>query len=298
MHGLLDAVRREELDRLVIPPKPLDVLAQQIRRRSGLRRMDEEELYDLLRRPGLIANSRGKNTAKSCRCWRKASRRAGPQTRIDTSRRGQPQIAPARRAAAHRRDLRGTIPDTADYAVVLSPQEIIVGTVNEDFAVESLAGRRVPSSAIRRIASCASRRDACAVEDAEGMPPSIPFWLGEAPARSDEVSFRYRDARRCRCRLPNAQATLDYLVEEVGVARCGCASGGLPGQRKAALGLAADAESCVERFSMKARHPARHSFALRQSHQPRLGPGATKRFCRKFNFELRPRRRKTPSSCR
>src|SRR5207302_327727 len=81
----------------------------------------------------------------------------------------------------------GTIPDTADYQVVLEPENQVVGTVNEDFAVESLAGDvfQLGNTAyrIRRV-----ERGTIRVEDAEGQPPNVPFWLGEAPGRSDELS--------------------------------------------------------------------------------------------------------------
>ena len=81
----------------------------------------------------------------------------------------------------------GTIPDTADYQVVLEPENQVVGTVNEDFAVESLAGDvfQLGNAAyrIRRV-----ERGTLRVEDAQGQPPNIPFWLGEAPGRSDELS--------------------------------------------------------------------------------------------------------------
>src|SRR5207248_5167688 len=60
-------------------------------------------------------------------------------------------------------------------------------TVNEDFAVESLAGDvfQLGNTAyrIRRV-----ERGTMRVEDAEGQPPNVPFWLGEAPGRSDELS--------------------------------------------------------------------------------------------------------------
>ncbi len=97
----------------------------------------------------------------------------------------------------------GTIPDTADYAVLLEPQGTQVGTVNEDFAVESLAGDVFQlgnqSYRILRVETGRVR-----VEDAQGQPPNIPFWLGEAPGRSDELSAsvaRLRD-------------TLDELLEQ------------------------------------------------------------------------------------
>src|SRR5207253_8651005 len=81
----------------------------------------------------------------------------------------------------------GAIPDNADYDVVLEPAGQLVGTVNEDLAVESLAGDIFQlgntSYRIQRVEAGRVR-----VEDAHGQPPTIPFWLGEAPARSDELS--------------------------------------------------------------------------------------------------------------
>src|SRR6185312_6680756 len=81
----------------------------------------------------------------------------------------------------------GTIPDTADYQVLLEPENLSIGSVNEDFAVESLAGDIFQlgnnSYRIMRV-----ERGVVRVEDARGQPPTIPFWLGEAPGRSDELS--------------------------------------------------------------------------------------------------------------
>src|SRR6185312_10755002 len=81
----------------------------------------------------------------------------------------------------------GTIPDTADYQVLLEPENQIIGTVNEDFAVESLVGD------VFQLGNAAYRvmrveRGTLRVEDAPGMAPNIPFWLGEAPGRTDELS--------------------------------------------------------------------------------------------------------------
>ena len=82
----------------------------------------------------------------------------------------------------------GTIADNSDYAVLLEPQGLNIGTVNEDFAVESLAGDvfQLGNTSYRILKIEAGR---VRVEDAQGMQPSIPFWLGEAPGRSDELSF-------------------------------------------------------------------------------------------------------------
>jgi ATP-dependent Lhr-like helicase len=81
----------------------------------------------------------------------------------------------------------GAIPDNADYRVVLEPSETFIGTVNEDFAIESLPGDIFQlgnaSWKILRVNSGQVR-----VQDAHGQPPSIPFWLGEAPGRTDELS--------------------------------------------------------------------------------------------------------------
>jgi ATP-dependent Lhr-like helicase len=82
----------------------------------------------------------------------------------------------------------GTIPETGDYTVVLEPQADKIGTVNEDFAVESLAGDvfQLGNTSYRILKIEPGR---VRVEDAQGAAPNIPFWLGEAPGRSDELSF-------------------------------------------------------------------------------------------------------------
>ena len=114
----------------------------------------------------------------------------------------------------------GAIPDTADYDVVLEPAGQLVGTVNEDFAVESLAGDVFQlgntSYRIRRIEAGRVR-----VEDAQGQAPSIPFWLGEAPARSDELSYAVSRLRASlfvadesgRARAPDGAAT-DAIIDK------------------------------------------------------------------------------------
>src|SRR5690606_26121551 len=99
----------------------------------------------------------------------------------------------------------GAIPDNADYQVILDPAGLFVGTLNEDFAIESNAGDifQLGNSSYRilRIESGKVR-----VEDAHGMPPSIPFWLGEAPARTDELSAA---VSRLRADIDAALPTVD-----------------------------------------------------------------------------------------
>ena len=99
----------------------------------------------------------------------------------------------------------GAIPDTALFTVVAQPEEIVVGTLDEDFAVESNAGDIMllgnTSWRIRRVESNTGR---VLVEDAHGAPPTIPFWRGEAPARTDELSLHVAELReRISALLPN-----------------------------------------------------------------------------------------------
>ncbi|HYA29709.1 MAG TPA: DEAD/DEAH box helicase, partial [Acidobacteriota bacterium] len=109
----------------------------------------------------------------------------------------------------------GAIPDTADYNVIEFPNETFVGTVNEDFAIESLAGDIFllgnRSWRIRRVAS-----GKVWVEDAQGLPPSIPFWMGEAPARTFELSKAVADLRVAVAeRLPDKDAATQWLIDEI-----------------------------------------------------------------------------------
>src|SRR5207245_3663974 len=115
----------------------------------------------------------------------------------------------------------GAIPDMADYDVIEEPAETFVGKVNEDFAIESMAGDIFllgnTSWRIRRIEAGRVR-----VEDAHGAPPTIPFWLGEAPARTTELSDAVSDLRReILRRLDDRDATIDWLVAETAVDRAG-----------------------------------------------------------------------------
>ena len=99
----------------------------------------------------------------------------------------------------------GAIPDNADYKVMLEPEGHLVGTVNEDFAVESLQGDvfQLGNTSYRILRV---ERGTVRVEDAHGQPPSIPFWLGEAPGRTDELSAAVsRSAQEIERRLDSAR---------------------------------------------------------------------------------------------
>ena len=186
----------------------------------------------------------------------------------------------------------GTIPDTADYQVVLEPENQTIGSVNEDFAVESLAGDvfQLGNSAYRIMRV---ERGIVRVEDAHGQPPTIPFWLGEAPGRSDELSAsvsRLRAAIAARLRHdPAGDSAQRWLIREIGIAE--------PAAQQLSEYLAASfaALECLptqdtlvlERFFDEAggMQLVIHSpFGSRINRA--WGLALRKRFCRKFNFEL------------
>jgi ATP-dependent Lhr-like helicase len=187
--ALLDCVRRGELDALQIPRAPLDVLAQQIVAEVSGAEWSEDALFGLIRRAAPYAElTRDQYDAVLRMLAEGYTSRHGPRgawlhrdavSGTLRGRRGGKLVAVTSG---------GTIPENADYAVVLEPQAVNIGTVNEDFAVESLAGDvfQLGNASYRILRVEAGR---VRVEDAHGQPPNIPFWLGEAPGRSNELSL-------------------------------------------------------------------------------------------------------------
>ena len=284
-------MRRGELDRLAIPEQPLDVLAQQIVAEVAAREWDEDELYALVRRAWPYRDLPREDFAAVVRMLAEGfSTRRGRRgalihhdavNRVLRGRRG------ARLTAL---TSGGTIPDNADYQVLLEPENHFVGTVNEDFAVESLAGDIFQlgnkSYRIMRV-----ERGMVRVEDAHGMPPTIPFWLGEAPGRSAELSRRCRgcarDIARSLQRRSTGEAARALAGGRVGIAE--------PAARQLVEYLArrprrarlpADPGHHRVRALLRRgrRHAAGDPFALRQPHQPRLGPGAAQALLPQVQF--------------
>ncbi|MGH8164565.1 MAG: helicase-related protein, partial [Rhodanobacteraceae bacterium] len=186
--ALLDCVRRGELDTLKIPRAPLDVLAQQIVAEVACGECDESALFDMLRGAYPYADlQRAKFTEVLRMLADGYSTRRGTRSAYLHRDTVNGKLRARRGARLTAITSGGAIPDTADYDVVLEPQALRVGSLNEDFAVESLAGDIFQlgnmSYRILRV-----ERGRVRVEDAHGAPPSIPFWLGEAPGRSDELS--------------------------------------------------------------------------------------------------------------
>jgi ATP-dependent helicase Lhr and Lhr-like helicase len=287
--ALLDSVRRGELDRLVLPEQPLDVLAQQIVGEVAAQEWNEDELYALIRRAWPYrALPREDFTAVLVMLAEGFSTRRGRRGALIHYDAVNHTLRGRRGARLTALTSGGTIPDNADYQVLLEPENQIIGTVNEDFAVESMVGD------VFQLGNAAYRvmrveRGTLRVEDAPGMAPNIPFWLGEAPGRTDELSQSVSRLRtEFAARLPSG-TTLSWLQDEIGIAEPAAeqlveylASG------HAALGLLPTQETLViERFfdEVGGMQLVIHSpFGSRLNRA--WGLALRKRFCRKFNFEL------------
>ncbi|MBA1188489.1 DEAD/DEAH box helicase [Pseudomonas entomophila] len=186
--ALLDCVRRGELDVLHIPRAPLDVLAQQIVAEVSNQAWTESALLDCLRRAEPYAELEERDYQAVLRML--ADGHLSPQgvrgayvqrDAVSGELRGRRGSQLAALTSG------GTLPDSADYAVILDPQALNIGSVNEDFAVESTAGDIVQlGNASYRILRVEPGR--VRVEEAHGLSPTIPFWIGETPGRSTELS--------------------------------------------------------------------------------------------------------------
>ena len=186
--ALLDAVRRGELDVLSLPERPLDVLAQQIVAEVAGREWKTGELLALVRRawPYRSLDERTFESVVEMLAAGFTTRRGRRGAYLHQDRvNGRLRARRGARMTALMNA--GTIAENADYAVVLEPSGTVIGALNEDFAIETLPGDvfqlGLHSWRILRVES-----DRIRVEDAAGQPPTIPFWLGEAPARTDALS--------------------------------------------------------------------------------------------------------------
>lgn len=294
--ALLDSVRRGELDRLRLPPAPLDVLAQQIVAEVTCQDWGEDALYDLVRQAWPYASLPRASFDEVVRMLaegfttRNGTR--GAYVQRDAVNRRLHGRAGGRMTAVMSG---GTIPDVADYSVILEPQAHNIGTVHEDFAVESIAGDVFQlGNASYRILKVEPGR--VRVADAQGAPPSIPFWLGEAPGRSDELSqavSRLRaevterfDDDLATTAAPRAQ---HYLAQELQLGDVAAAQiVDYLVRTRAALGTVPTQQRLViERFFDESGGT---QLVIHSPYGSRLnrawGLALRKRFCRQFNFEL------------
>src|SRR5437660_11532661 len=288
--ALLGCVRRGELDRLSIPEKPLDVLAQQVVAAASTEDWDENKFFALVRSAWPYRNLRREEFDNVVKMLAEGfSTKRGRRAALIHHDAVNHRLRGRRGARLVALTSGGAIPDNADYRVVLEPSETFVGTVNEDFAVESLAGDIFQlgnaSWRILRVNSGVVR-----VEDAKGQPPGIPFWLGEAPARTAELSQAVSDLRaEIETLLAEGKNISEWLVKEIH----------LP---------TAAAEQIADYFADTYRAlgaiPSQHTLVMERFfdesggmqlvlHSPfgnrinrAWGLALRKRFCRSFNFEL------------
>ena len=188
--ALLKSAASNELEEVRIPPGALDVLAQQIVAEGACGDRDIKELHAAFSRAWPYRDlgfNKFAGVAKMLADGYSTRRgRSGAYLHYDSVRR---QLRPRRAARITALTNGGTIPDQFDYDVVLAPSETRIGTLNEDFAFESLPGDIFQlGNASYRILRVTSGK--VYAEDAHGAPPTIPFWFGEAPGRSSELSQR------------------------------------------------------------------------------------------------------------
>ena len=186
--ALVRAIRQGMLDRITVPPAPLDILAQQIVAAAASQAWSDDELFALCRRAYPYRELAQKDFDEVIRMLADgiATQRGRGHAYLFHDRINH-RLKGRRGARLAAITSGGAIPDTANYVVVAEPDGTVVGSVDEDFAVESLAGDIMllgnTSWRIKGVESGKVR-----VEDAHGAPPNIPFWRGEAPSRTAELS--------------------------------------------------------------------------------------------------------------
>src|SRR5437773_129441 len=288
--ALVRGVREGRLDRLLIPEKPLDILAQQIVAAVACEEWGEEALFDLVRRAYPYRDLTRKEFDDVVRMladgYTTRRGRRGAYIHYDGVH-GRLRARKGARLTAITSG--GAIPDLGDYRVVLDSTETFIGTLNEDFAIESMAGDIFQlgnaSYLITKIESGQVR-----VVDAQGQPPSIPFWLGEAPARTDELSEEVSRLREeLESKVGDPAVAIRWLGDAAGLAEPAARQiVEYLGATKQALGVIPSRGTLVlERFFDEA---GGMQLVVHAPYGARInkawGLALRKRFCRSFNFEL------------
>ena len=297
--AMVRAVKDGELDRIAIPECPLDVLAQQIVAECAAEEWGEDALYALVR---------------GAYPYRNLARKAFDDV-VDMLARGYATRRGRRAALVHHdavnRKLRGrrgsrmtaitsggAIPEVFDYRVLVEPEGVFVGTLNEDFAIESLPGDIFQlgnaSWRILRIGGGVVR-----VADAHGQPPSMPFWFGEGPSRSNEVSAAVSALRTAADALlpdptePRVDGELEsaiaWLMRDYELSRSAAEQvAAYLSEGKRALGAVPSARTVIfERFFDESGGMQLVLHAPFGSRVNRAwGLALRKKFCQSFNFEL------------
>jgi ATP-dependent Lhr-like helicase len=300
--ALLDSVQRGELDQVVVRQAPLDILAQHIVAMTSAEDLTQSELFDRVTRSHSYRSltrerfdavlemlAEGFNTSR------------GRRSALIRHDRVTERVQGRKSARLTALTNGGAIADNTDYRVVLEPEQTHIGSIGEDFAIESMAGDIFQlGNASWRILKV--ENGLVRVADAKGAPPTIPFWLGEAPARSDELSG---SVSRLRAELAERLERAGFDDEAGAEAALAAARAWLMAERglnaaaadqlldylaaaKRALGSLPTRDTIVvERFFDEAEntHLVIHStFGARINRA--WGLALRKRFCKTFNFEL------------
>jgi ATP-dependent Lhr-like helicase len=289
--ALLKAVADGTLDAVQIPPAPLDVLAQQLVAEVSAREWDCTELFGLVREAwpyrelpradfdevvgmlaGGYATRRGRRSAFLHHDAVNGRLRPRPAARLTALQNG------------------GAIPDQFDYDVIMLPEGYRVGSLNEDFAFESIPGDIFQlGNTSYRILKIEQGR--VLVEDARGQPPTIPFWFGDRPGRSDELSGAVSDLRNDLEGILSAgdAAAAAHWLEGAGIDPAAAAQLAqyLAAARQALGCLPTRDRVVLERFFDETgdMHLVVHA-PLGSRIMRAWGLALRKRFCRQFNFEL------------
>ena len=305
--ALLRSVRRGELDAIVQHDAPLDVLAQQIVAESACGDCVEDELFAMATRAWPYRDlTRAQFDSVVKMVAEGFSTRRGRRAALLHRDEVNGHVRGRRGARLLAQTSGGAIPEVADYRVVLEPGDTFIGTLNEDFAIESMGGDvfQLGNSSWRvlQVAGGTVR-----VADAQGALPNIPFWLGEAPARSDELSRAVSELRAdIDARLDEVEAgfsrpdvderpakaglyLVDWLIAETGIPQAAAeqlAAYFAEGRRL--LGVMPTQQTLVlERFFDES---GGMQLVLHAPFGSRInkawGLALRKRFCRQFNFEL------------
>lgn len=303
--ALVYAIKNGQLDKLYLPDEPLDILAQQIIASAASCDWEEKDLYQLVKNAYPYRNFSKERfddmlellsegiacTRGRFGCYLFRDKVNG----VVKARRGSRLVAITSG---------GAIPDNGLFTVVAEPDGAMVGTLDEDFAIESNRGDIIllgtTSWQIKRIESTAGR---VIVENAHGSPPSVPFWNGEAPGRSNELSKYVSELRKkLNAMLPvmhpaniqidkqkNAGKTIEWLIDYCKLSQS--AAEQLIEyilQGRAVLGMVPTQDTIIaERFfdetgGMQLVIHSPYGIRINKA----WGLALRKKFCRSFNFEL------------
>lgn len=304
--ALVRAIKHNELDKLEIPECPMDILAQQIVATVAVEEVDEQQLFVDIRKAYPYRNLEKAKFDQVIEMLSDGiSSRRGRYGAYLLRDQVNGKLKARRGARLAAITSGGAIPESALYAVIQEPEGHSIGTLDEHFAIDSHRGDVVllgnTSWRIRRIDNVGGK---VFVEDAHGAPPSVPFWFGEAPARTNELSDHISQLRDKIDEMtqdvglefgahsehtPEIRAAIDWLMEECGVSASGAEQLiEYIVQGRAMLGAVPTTKRIIaERFfdeggGMQLIIHAPFGGRINRA----WGLALRKKFCRSFNFEL------------